>query len=293
LQIATPTFKLIKKIKDERFDEEKLHQYNLLINIGVRDFQVAVVDSDDSRLIFFEDYVMGDLGSSEELLAQLQSLFEAHSLLLAGFWKKVTASFKNHKFVQVPASLFVESSAADYLTFNSHFDQNKEVALFNSQKTGAITVFAVYKVVHEWLSNLYSNTNLVFVHQSTALIEGVTAYHNHHSGAPLYIYVDRFRIHLLSIKEGKLIYYNQFAVKQFSDYIKYIMLVLNALNMDQQESQMVLWGYIGKNSPHYHEFVKYIRNVSFGERPANLKFGYLFDEVQEHHFFDVYSLALV
>jgi hypothetical protein len=293
LQVTAPSFKLIKKIKDERFDEEKLHQYNLLVNIGVRDFQVAVIDSDDSRLIFFEDYVLGDLASPEELLHQLQSLFEAHPLLLAGFWKKVTAGFKNHKFVQVPSSLFIESSAADYLTFNSHFDETKEVALFNAQKTGAITVFAVYKIVHEWLTNLYANTEIVFVHQSTALIEGVTAYHNRHAGGPLYIYVDRFRIHLLSIKEGKLIYYNQFTVKQFSDYIKYIMLVLNALNMDQKSSQMVLWGYIGKNSPHYHEFVKYIRNVSFGERPANLKFGYMFDEVQEHHFFDVYSLALV
>jgi hypothetical protein len=293
LQIATPTFKLIKKIKDERFDEEKLHQYNLLINIGVRDFQVAVIDTDDSRLVFFEDYVLGDLGSPEELLLQLQSLFEAHPLLLAGFWKKVTAGFKNHKFVQVPSSLFIESSAADYLTFNSHFDDAKEVALFNAQKSGAITVFAVYKVVHEWLRNLYANTQVVFVHQSTSLIEGVTSYHNRMSGSPLYIYIDRFRLHLLSVKEGKLIYYNQFNIKQFSDYIKYIMLVLNALNMDQKTSQIVLWGYIGKNSPHSQEFIKYIKNVSFGDRPFNLKFGYLFDEVQEHHFFDVYSLALV
>jgi len=107
----------------------------------------------------------------------------------------------------------------------------------------------------------------------------------------LYLYVDRFKLHVLSLKDGHLIYYNQFVIKQFPDYVKYIMLVLKALNMDQQKSTVVLWGYIGKNSPHYNEFVKYIRNVSFGARPANLKFGYLFDEVQEHHFFDLYSLS--
>jgi hypothetical protein len=63
--------------------------------------------------------------------------------------------------------------------------------------------------------------------------------------------------------------------------------------MNQQTSEIILWGYIGKNSPHYHEFVKYIRNVAFGGRPRNLKFSYLFDEVQEHHFFDLYSLLLL
>lgn len=70
------------------------------------------------------------------------------------------------------------------------------------------------------------------------------------------------------------------------------MLVLKTLKMDQQTSQIVLWGYIGKNSPHYNEFSRYIRNVSFGDRPKHLTFGYLFDEIQDHHFFDLYSMTL-
>jgi hypothetical protein len=105
--------------------------------------------------------------------------------------------------------------------------------------------------------------------------------------------VDRFKLHILAVNDGKLAYYNQFLIKQFSDYVKYIMLVMKGLNMDQNTSEVILWGYIGKNSPHYQEFVKYVRNVNFGGRPSYLKFGYLFDEVQEHHFFDLYSIHLL
>ncbi|HRG09658.1 MAG TPA: DUF3822 family protein, partial [Cyclobacteriaceae bacterium] len=133
---------------------------------------------------------------------------------------------------------------------------------------------------------------LTLVHQSAALIEGVLEYAKANEN-PLYIYVDRFKLHILAVSNGKLLYYNQFLIKQFSDYVKYIMLVLKGLGMDQNTSQIVLWGYIGKNSPHYLEFVKYVRNVGFGGRPAYLKFGYLFDEVQEHHFFDLYSIYLL
>ena len=68
---------------------------------------------------------------------------------------------------------------------------------------------------------------------------------------------------------------------------------MKGLNMDQNSSQVVLWGYIGKNSPHYQEFYKYVRNVVFGGRTPHLKFSYMFDEIQDHHFFDLFSIHLL
>lgn len=294
MQAATVSYKLIKKIKDDKFDEEKLHLYKLLIQLGVRDLQVAVIDTVDNRLLFFEDYVLGDLSSHEELIELVRGLFESHPILMAGFWKHVIFSIKNNKMIQVPASLFVEEAAAEYLTFNASFDSEKEAVLFCQNKlTDAITVFSFQKELSEWIKSIYVNTSVSIVHQSAALIEGVLDYSKSVTGTPLYIYVDRFKLHILSSQAGKLIYYNQFPIKQFTDYVKYIMLVIKGLNLDQNTSQVILWGYIGKNSPHYQEFYKYIRNVVFGSRPTHIKFGYMFDEVQEHHFFDLFSLNLL
>jgi hypothetical protein len=97
----------------------------------------------------------------------------------------------------------------------------------------------------------------------------------------------------MACRGSQLLYYNQFAIKQFSDYVKYIMLVLKSLNMDQHTSEVILWGYIGKNSPHYNEFYKYINNVTFGGRPDGLRFGFPFDEVQDHHFFDLFNIHMI
>jgi hypothetical protein len=293
LQAATSTYKLIKKVKDERFDEDLLHQYELLIQTGPKDFQVAVIDSKDNRLLILEDYAMGNVQSHNELLLTLKELFDAHALLKAGFWKSVKIGIKNNKFCQIPESLFVESSATNYLKLNATFDESKEkVVSCKSSLSNSVTVFAIQEDLYSWLSSIYQNTAHLFFHQSTALIEGVLKQPSR-KNSPLYIYVDRFKLHILSAQNSKLIYYNQFAIKQFPDYVKYIMLVLNGLNMNQNDSEIVLWGYIGKNSPHYQEFVKYVRNVTFGDRPNNLKFSYMFDEVQEHHFFDLYSLQLL
>ncbi len=293
MQATSVSHKLIRKIKDDKFDAEKLDQYILLAQLGVRDLQVAVVDSADNRLIFFEDYIFNDLNSYEELMAVLRTLYESHELLMAGFWKSVVFSIKNNHLVQVPDSLFVPSAAQEYLRFNAQSDKEKEETLFCRHRlSDAVTVFAIPRELQWWIGSLYPNSTVRFIHQSASLIEGVLNYAQSYEGTPLYVYVDRFKLHVLSVKDNKLVYYNQFVIKQFADYIKYIMLVMKGLNMDQSSSQVMLWGYIGKNSTHYQEFYKYIHNVVFGGRPAHLRFGYMFDEVQEHHFFDLYSMYL-
>jgi hypothetical protein len=294
LQATTVKYKLIKKIKDERFDEENLHQYALLLNIGTRDFQVGVVDSLDQRLLLLEDYMLPNVTSHEELLESLDALFDGHALLKAGFWKSIKISLKNQKFVQVPAALFSPESLEDYLRLNAHVNPETEQFLSNqSDASQAVTIFSIHKDLKEWLSGLYPQKEIVFTHQAAVMIEGVMDYAKKQKDNPLYVYVDRFRLHVLSIQQGKLIYYNQFTIKHFADYVKYIMLVMKSLNMNQKTSQVMLWGYIGKNSPHYHEFYKYINNVVFGHRPAFLQYGYMFDEVQEHHFLDLYSIQLI
>ena len=294
MQSTSLQYKLIRKTKDELFDEEFIHQYHLLLNIGTRDFQILVIEPGGNKVLLLEDFVLPSLTSNEELIHILDHLFDSHAFLKAGFWKKIKVAIKNHKFVQVPQALFAEDSIGDYLKFNAAIDPSRETLLYTkNERAQAVTVFAINNELKNWLSKVYPSNQPTISHQSAALIEGTMDYAKSRTDSPLYIYVDRFKLHIVACTGDQLIYYNQFAIKQFSDYIKYIMMVMKSLNMDQQSSQIVLWGYIGKNSPHYHEFYKYINNVTFGGHPGYLKFSYVFDEVQEHHFFDLYSIHLL
>jgi len=294
LQAPALNYKQIKRIRDDRFDEDYIHQYHLLVNIGTRDFQLAVLEPNENLVLLMEDFVLPNITSHEELLQLLDQLFDSHPLLKANFWNTIKISFKNHKFVQVPRALFAEESLPEYLKFNAHIDGRKEDFLATSnEQAEALTVFAINKDLKHWIDNVYPNNKPLYTHQSAVIIEGVLDIASRRDDEPLYIYVDRFKLHIVACRKGKLLYYNQFAIKQFSDYVKYIMMVMKSLDMDQQTSEVVLWGYIGKNSPHYNEFYKYIRNVTFGTRPAFLKFGFPFDEVQDHHFFDLFNIALI
>ncbi len=294
MQTTGLTYKLIRKIKDDLFDEELIDQYHLLINIGSRDFQILVIEPNENKVLLLEDFVLPGLTSNEELLQILDELFDSHAFLKAGFWKKIKVSVKNQKFVQVPEILFAEESVVDYLKFNAPMDPSREDYMATpNRKAKAMTVFAVNSDLKDWLNNIYPNNKPTFTHQSAALIEGTMHFAEGKNETPLYVYVDRFKLHILACQGGELLYYNQFPIKQFSEYIKYIMLVMKSLKMDQQSSKVVLWGYVGRNSPHYQEFYKYINNVVFGGEPDYLNFGYVFDEMPEHHYFDLYSVHLM
>lgn len=293
METATIGYKLIKKVKDDKFDVEDLHHYNLNIQIGTRDLQVAVIDSRNNRYLLLEDFVLAKVTSYSALKELLETLFADHHLLMAGFWKSVRVSFKSNKFSLVPSALFVKESMADYLRLNSKVnEETEEILYYKHVKTNAICVFAVNREIANWLRGLYPKAEVGFVHQSSALIEGVISFSKQAKPDTIYLYIDRFKLHIVTLKKGKLEYYNQFSIKQFNDYIRYIMLVIKGLNKNQKNSDVIMWGYIGKQSPHYNEFYKYIKNISFGARPEHLTFGYMFDEVQEHHFFDLHSIHL-
>lgn len=293
MSTATVSYKLLKKIKDDKFNVDDLHHYMLSIQIGTRDFQMLVTDTRDQRVLLLEDFILSSIGTFKDLTETLEDIFDDHHLLKAGFWKKIRVAFKNTKFALVPAPLFDKNSLYDYVKINANVNPERETLLYYKHlQTDAVNVFAVNNTLYNWLTSTYSSKHIECVHQSSNIIEGVLSQVKHHQENNIFLYVDRFKLHVVATKDRKLQYYNQFSIKQFADYIKYIMTAMKGLGHDQRKTQVVLWGYIGKQSPHFVEFSKYIQNLSFGNRPDFLKFGYFFDEVQDHHFFDLYGLNI-
>ena len=289
--LTTVNYKLLKKIKDDKFDVDDLHHYKLSMQIGTHDFQLIIVDSRKNKILLLEDYILASSKTYKELTNKLGDLFNNHHLLKAGFWKAIKVSFKNNKFSLVPAPLFSKDSLYDYLRVNARINpQTDELQYYKHIQCDAVNVFSVNKSLYNWLETMYKQTSIGYLHQASGLIEGVMSQLKHYEDNNIFLYIDRFKLHIITTRNKKLEYYNQFAIKQFSDYIKYIMTVMKELGHHQKTTPVILWGYIGKQSPHFQEFSKYIKNLSFGERPDFLKFRYFFDEVQDHHYFDLYSL---
>jgi len=292
LLVVKAGHKLVRQLKDSSFDEDRLEQYSLLIQSGNHDLQIAVLESQSAKVLLLEDHVFPEVKSEEEVFPATRDLFFSHHLLQAGFWKDITVSIKNNRYVHVPKKLFEAENASDYLGYNARpVAFPEKVRWSESYRSDAVTVYGVHEGIHDLFAGYYLKKPCRFAHQSSAIIAGTLSCA--WDGQPaIYLFIDRFRMHVTSLSEGRLVYYNQFPIREFQDYVKSIMLVMDALGLDQVTCPVNLWGYVSKTSPHYHEFERYIRNVSLGTRPGGIRFAAGLEDIQDHQYFDLFSMML-
>ncbi|MEO1256363.1 MAG: DUF3822 family protein, partial [Bacteroidota bacterium] len=263
---------------------------SLLQQIGDRKCQLAVIDSQDNVVMGLEDYKLQGIRTVNGRLKLIKDILDNHDYLTAGFWKDVKLSLKTHKFSFVPSNMFVQEAAADYLALNSEIKTTfEEVNYYKQIAVDTVNVFAAETKLCRWIESIYKRKKVHVIHQGSALIEGFLKHADHIKDKSMYTFVDRGILHIVVTEGQKLFYYNQFAARKREDYLKYIMLVFNELGMSGKHSHVFLWGFIKPSSDEMSLLKKYIKNISFGSKPSFLKFSYLYDEVDDHQYFDVLS----
>ena len=288
-RISQKSFRLLKKIKDPKIEIDRLECYSLSLFIGQADFQILITDIETNQCILLEDYVFDPKLDNSKKFAVVKFIFEDHHLLRANFWNAITIIIKNRIFSFVPKALFKEGRLSSYLKINTPFDSSRdEVMLTLHNKLDFVNVFCVPKSIVNLASKYYPGKIIKYIHQSSSLINGVISI-NEPLNKNMAIYIDRFGLHILIVNNKKLIFYNQYAIKTFSDYLKYIKLVAKELNIDLKQDKIILYGYLGKNTSHFIELKKTIYKLTLGHRPENFNFGYVFDEVHDYQYFDLFS----
>lgn len=97
----------------------------------------------------------------------------------------------------------------------------------------------------------------------------------------------------IAVKEGsKILFHNSFQVHTSEDFVYYCLYIMNVYGLNQETTPVVLIGAIDNPSPEYNRLYKYVRKIEFIERPSILKYGFVFDEIQDHYYFDLFSLQL-
>lgn len=292
-KISHKSFRLLKKIKDPKFEIDRLEFYSLSLFIGHKDFQILIVDCENNQCLLLEDYVFDPNLEDSEKFSVIKFIFDDHHLLLANFWKTINFIIKNRSFSFIPHQLFKEDKTSSYLLVHTMFDpSNEEIMLTHHRELEFVNVFTVPKSFVELTTNIYPGRKIKYIHQSSSLINGAIT-KNELGEKDVVIYIDRFGLHVLVVENKKLLFYNQYIIKKFDDYIRFIKIAANELSIDLYNDEIYLYGYLGRNTPHFNELKKTMSQLKLGYRPGNINFSYVFDEVLEHQFFDLFSTEIL
>ena len=226
----TSTYKLIKRVKDTKFTIDELDHYSLIMQVGIYDLQFAVVDSQDNVVMGLEDYRLEGIKTVNGRLRLIKEILDNHEYLTAGFWKDVKLCLKSHKFSLVPANMFVQEAAADYLALNSEIKTAfEEVNYYKQIAVDSVNVFAAETKLCRWIESIYKKKKVHIIHQGSALIEGFLKHADHIQDKSMYAYVDRGILHIVATEGNRLLYYNQFAARKKEDYLRTVFIISKRL----------------------------------------------------------------
>ncbi len=282
---------LTHKIKDVLFEAENLSNYNLLIQISMYNFGVCITDPSQERCLLLENYQFNFPGNTSKIIEELNLFFYEHEWLNAGFWKNVIVSTKNTRFSIVPISLFDKDYASSYLDINSN-PVHEETLFYNKEVSlDAVVVFGMQTSIVNWLNQKYPSKKIKYTHQLSVLLEGIIGT-DRSSQKKLYACVEQSSLAVVLKQGNKILFCNKFQIQTAEDFTYYTLYTMDVYGLSTETTPLVLIGNIDNKSAEYQKIYKYVRKIEFIERPSILKYGFVFDEVPDHYFFDLFSLHL-
>lgn|GEM_PF-3698546 len=276
------------ELRDSKMDINLLSQYQLIITIADTGIIFLVNDTKESKCLAIEKYKFPALATPENITISLQNIWDSHPFLNAGYWDSVVLLFSNLKFAYVPDTFSDESLNPEVFTrFNFRLASNEELLSHKINGLATTCYFAVNQEVINWFSTFYSKSITNVTHSSCAFLNGLQNLES--QSDHLHFYISENIIALVNFKENQLNYLNCFSFKTPDDILYTCTLVIDELNLDRKEAKLQLWSDSNETELILQKLRAYYPEVVIGKRPSHLKFGFQFDELQEHQHFDLYN----
>jgi hypothetical protein len=271
---------------DEAFDEKKTASYQLLLQIGVNDIQVAIHDKQQNKYIALEKYVVSNTDNFEAL-SDLFDILSKESKLIDHVFQSVVFIVVSNLSTLVPSVLFEEDKKEIYLNFNALLTEYEVIMADEIKSLDAKNIFALPASLKTKLNHKYSNVE--YHHASSALIDTLTANNKNQIGKKIYIHIESNHFEILLIEGKNLIFYNSFNYHSTEDFIYYVLFVFEQLQLNPEKTETILLGEVEKSSALYALTNKYIRNIKFAERTVDSDYSYQLQTLPKHFNFTLFN----
>lgn len=275
----------IISIKDERLDIDKISQYRLSFFLSDQECEVTVFDVKKKQLLLFESL---EFNPEKSIAENLETLYNEHILIAAGFWKEIQVFMRNKQFALVPIPVFDRTLASQYVRLNELVDsENDEFHYKLMDETGAAVAFGYPKEVKEWFREKYPKLSLYFNHQSVAYLKGIQEQIKTKAPASLYMSLNNNEVQIAGYNIQRLAIYNQFKFTDANQLIKLVLLTLQQFSAEGQSTPIVLHGVKEKVDLNLPLLKKYFKHIELGRRPSGILIHPVFNELEDQEYVEV------
>jgi len=253
---------------------------SLSVQISLTGLSFLVTASDTKEVLSFSEQKLDNTPTPEEILDVIKKTIESNEKLQHSF-TKVTLLYATNLYTLVPAPLFDETKASDYLKFNSKILANDFISHDTLEKQDLVVVYVPYININNFFFEKYGSFK--YYHAASVLIETIIRAEKFSKETKVYVHVQPESFDCLVVKEGDLALCNTFSYRTPEDFIYYLLFCMEQLKLNPESTEVVLSGAIEKENDIFNIIYRYVRNVSFtSEKFSNMSFS---ENNKSHHHF--------
>ncbi|MBL7926368.1 MAG: DUF3822 family protein [Bacteroidia bacterium] len=270
-------------IVDESLPEIGLQRCELFVEFDNCDISYAVIQPKQNKFLAFKNYQANDF-------KQLAEIFANDGILLFDSFLKIKFSIVNVQSTLVPSAFYEAQKNAELLAFNHQIGSADSIAKDDFGFFDAKHVFAVNDDLINFAVNQLKQVHIN--HCGTAFIEHGLLKNRNKAQRAISVNVHKHQFEMMVIAENQLLFYNNFYYNTAEDFIYFIMLVYEQLNLNPEEDVLEITGLIEKQSAIFSISKKYIRYVDLAMRQQAFQFSYGFEQLPAWQFQTLFSLGL-
>lgn len=285
----TDKYQSVVSLKDGILSSVQPQELKLFIECSLDGFTYSLLFSEKNLFVALESYIFSHYKDFETLAFRLNELLSVLNIT-AKSYSSIYILYRSNKFSHVPTEVYEETHASSY--FSLHNDFNSEVEIICNDKLNNLNAYVIYT-----LPKIYDNVlrkhfpNATFRHYSTELIENLI-YQNKKEERKIYFHFQGNYIDIIIVKGKELILFNTFLFKAPEDILFFTTNVFYQLQIDTQQSEVIILGEIAKNSAEIQLLKNYFGNLVYGDRSDSFHYCEAFEEIPKHFYYNLLNFHL-
>ncbi len=220
-----------------------------------------VTNPEEKEVVFFIEKTLDHSTTPEELLMDIESIMFKNDILNTNF-SEVSVIYSTPVYSLVPAQLFDEAKASEYLKFNSKILANDYMAHDVLEDINIVVVYVPFMNINNFFFEKYGSFN--YYHSTTVLLKTILEKEKY-SLPKMYLHFQKNTFDCVVLKNGELQLCNTYTYKTPEDFIYYTLFCMEQLNLNPENLPLILCGDIEKEDENYKIAYTYIRNIEFAD----------------------------
>lgn len=273
---------------DSTYSVENHKNYRLSIQLRLDGFSFAIFSVETKHIVKLQEFRTHwnkEVTTEEKwhkINQYLLDNLEKDSLAFLAF--QSIKIIVDHKEYHVQAKIYAENEKSQLaINFNQKIEYSSTICNKEAIGSDYSISFALPSYINNTITDHFEEAK--FMHISNIILNDIRILHQNKTlGKRIYVYISDRDIHITAY-DMELIFSNAFTYSTKEDFIYFILLTFDQLNMNPENDPLYFMGEISRSSALYNITWQYIRNIHFMGNQLASSLSQDFDQLPIHQYY--------